>query len=85
MGLLPYCKAILTLGFGLKPSGKMKLANLQQCVKDQFAKGRSNHAFWRSMATEGESGMEPRGQRTDPPPSVKLSPGNRIPPSNIYP
>jgi len=67
------CKAVLTLGFGIKPTGK--LSELRQCVSEQLAKGRSDHAFWRSMLSpppvaigscgslNAECDGEPRGQK----------------------
>ena len=48
------CKAILTLGFGMKPSGR--LPELQQCIEERLAEGRSDDAFWKSMSGVGDSG-----------------------------
>ena len=62
------CKAVLTLGFGIKATGK--LSELRQCVSEQLAKGRSDHAFWRSMAAEGGGEAEPVGGETNPPPAL---------------
>ena len=71
------------MGFRLKPSGN--LPQLRQCVQEQLAKGRIDHAFWRGMASAGESGVEPQGQRKDPPPALSNPPASVSPPAALAP
>ena len=47
------CKPVLTLGFGIKPSGR--LPELQQCVEEQLAKRRKDNVFWKSISDVGKS------------------------------
>jgi hypothetical protein len=50
------CIAVLTLGFGLKVSGK--IAELKKQLGEEIAEGKSGAIFWRSMreATSEEAG-----------------------------
>ena len=75
------CKAVLTLGFGIKPIGK--LVELRQRVAEELAKGRSDHAFWRSMAAEEGCEGEPHGGETNPPPALNSPPELSPPPAAI--
>ena len=75
------CKALLTLGFGIKATGK--LSELRQRVAEQLAKGRSDDAFWRSMAAGGREEGEPGGGETNPPPALHPPPASSPPPLAI--
>ena len=65
------CSAVLTLGFGIKVSGK--IAEMKKQLQEEIAKGRSDAAFWKSLeeATSEEAGDrreggpngEPRGRK----------------------
>ena len=62
---------MLTLGFGIKVSGK--IADMRKQLQEEIAKGRSDAAFWKSReeATsekagergEGGPNEEPRGRK----------------------
>ena len=62
------CSAVLTLGFGIKVSGK--IAEMKKQLQDEeIAKGRSDAAFWKILeeATSEEAGeREERGPNGDP-------------------
>ena len=65
------CSAVLTLGFGIKVSGK--IAEMKKQLQEEIAKGRNGAAFWKSLeeATSEEASdrggggpnEEPRGRK----------------------